>query len=572
MNTNSSKSIRRTLFIILLLAFALRLAGVWFGYPWLRHYDEVGEIIPCAFHLLDFHQSQGVAKITHNGPLLKYFMAAVLGIWGLIGSIFTSLNSIVENWKTTTSAYILGRILLGTLPGTAMVWIIYLIGKRLNGLIAGLSAAFIAAVAFKLVEFSHYATSDITAVFFVTCILFFTLRHYHNGKIWDIRLAGIFWAAATAAKLSTAPALIIPFAGILLKYRFKNFAWFKDLLNLAFFAIAGLLIFHLPYIAKPLEFIRLVLNTLLVQTFFFEKGFFWYFHPHIFPANDAPAAGIGWILLAVSLLGLIISLFTKNHKKWIVLVFPLIFYLILGISQVKHTRYLLPMLPFLCLWGGIAFAWLDKIIAKFLPPKIRYIIIGIILILAAYPNIKHSIVFALQASDGNTLLELSDALPEILDEKSTWAKLGSTPTKPGIPGQYLQIGLMGSAKEKLSRAALRDLKSRIPNVKDWVESHRETDDIKTLSWTELSPDSLFSTLKIDYIIIDEYQYRTLKETPDNRIRHLDEFEKARKVLKYIEENGRIAAEFKPRCHQTWGEGFAGRQPAIWVYRFNTQDQ
>ena len=571
MKIKSSQNIRLILFAIIILAFALRLPGVWFGYPWLKHYDEVGEIVPCALQLLDFQQSHGVAKITHNGPLLKYLMAFIFAVWGIVGSIFTPLSTIVEHWKTTTSALILGRIIVGVLPGTLIVWLVYLVGRNFRNATTGLAAAFITAIAFKLVEFSHYATSDSAAALLVLCILLFSLRFYENGKLKYLRLAALTWAAAVAVKLSAAPALVIPFTAVLMKNHFKGADWLKSLLHLALFSPLFLLIFHLPYLRHPLEFIKLVLNTLLVQTFFFKKGFFWYFNPSGYSATDLPLAGIGWMLLVLCLSGMIISLFAPNRKKWIILSFPVVFYLILGTAQAKETRYILPMLPILCLWGGVAFIWIQKLLSQLLIKRIKAALLFAFLAVFTYSNIYHSILYDLQAANGNTLLDLSRELSQILKDDTNWTKFGATPTNDAaLPGKFIVLTVLGTAKERHSAKTIRSLKSRLFNIELLVEPHQEDDPNLPHSWTESPTDSILNGFGIEYIVFDEYLYRKIIETADYRIRYLDDFQRARAALEYLQDNCIVVAQFQPCYKQNWGEGYAGRQPAVWIYQYNPQ--
>lgn len=130
MVNRTDKSAKILLISIIALAFLLRFMGIWWGYPALLHGGERGEIVSGAFEILDFNSSGGVTEITHNGPLLKYLMALIFGIWGVVGSAIHSLDGMVELWKSTTVDHIVARVIMELIAGTLTVWLMYRIGLR----------------------------------------------------------------------------------------------------------------------------------------------------------------------------------------------------------------------------------------------------------------------------------------------------------------------------------------------------------------------------------------------------------------------------------------------------------
>ena len=562
----SSKLVVIVLILILLISFLIRIVGIDFGYPWLIQYDEDGEIIPCAFDILDFGQSHGVAQITHNGPFLKYVMALILGIWGSIGALFTSMDQMIAVWKSSTLPFIVGRIFIGVIPGTLLVYVTFLIGRRLKGEITGLLAAFLMCFAFKAVEFSHYATSDITSVLFIALVLHFSLRIFDLKKLSDVRWAAIFWAAATATKLSAAPAVVIPLTAVISIFIFERKIGMKYFLNLVFFSFISLLFFHLPYIFRPLDFVSTVLSTLLIDVNLFYKGFFWYFRPDVYPVNELPTAGIGFTLLIVSAFGLLLSIKPKA-RNIIIIVFPIVFYLVVGNASVKHTRYFLPVLPFLIIWAALALSMVYDFFLKLSSPRAAMIILVMVTLILNLPNIANSVVFSLQAANGNTVLKYNDEITHLFEDNTPWLQLGFVPLKHPIPGKYVSLDIFSSAKSKLASKSRAKFKSNLIDINSIVEKHVLNDSLYLeVEDSKFDPKSIIEHNSIEYAVIDEYFHSLMTDIPEECVKEREEYNNGAAMLKYISSNFALVSEILPEYNLKWGESIAGRQPVVWIYR------
>jgi|GEM_PF-2230582 len=569
----SKKTITSVLIIILAVSLIIRLSGVNFGYPWLKQYDEDGEIVPCAFDILDFHNSHGIAPITHNGPLLKYLMALVLGIWGVTGAVFTSMQEMIEIWRSSTLPYIVGRVIIGVLPGTLAVYVVYLIGVALKDRMTGLFSAFFMCFAFKAVEFSHYATSDITAMLLIAVTLLFSLKYLDSNNARDLRLAGIFWAAAVATKLSAAPALIMPAMAYLLNIKMLKDKWLKHFFDLLIFSAGSLAVFHLPYVLHPLDFVRLVLSTLLIDINLFEKGFFWYFRNDIYPTTELPTAGIGLTLLLISFAGLIVSLISPGRKKWVILSYAVVFYLIVGAADVKHTRYFLPMLPILVVWSGIFFGRTLQYASNLRNSKIWGMLICGVVMIAALPNAINSVKYSLQAADGNTALAFNQRMSEIVTEGDVWFKLGGAPVDYSMPGKEVTLNIFSIAKSSLTEKAREKYQAKGMKIEGLVEKEALQDSIalKTVS-QNFDAQAFVEAHHISYAVIDEYIESFLTEVPDDYIKEKQRRDDALRLMEYVKSKFDLIEEFAPRYNLNWGESVAGRQPVIHLYRIKPGQQ
>lgn len=556
---------------ILIVAFAIRFLGVWWGYPLLLHGDEKGEIVTGAYDILDFKSSGGVAPITHNGPLLKYLLALVFGTWGLIGAFFSSIDSMVALWKSSTIDTIVARVIVGVVPGTMAVWILHLAGRRFGGQITGLAAAFFLAVALKHVEFSHIATSDASAVLWATLVLYFSLRFVDTGQHRDLRWSAIFWAAAVATKLSAAPTIVMPVAAILLREGTSIRLRFSGLANLVLFGFAALLFFHLPYVTRPVELIRLVTTTLLVQTFYFKKGFFWFFRPDIYPAHEAPTAGIGVTLLVICIVGLLWSLLSPGRKRWIALAFPVVFYLIIGSSQVKLTRYFLPMVPFLCLWGGYFIARIHSLLPSRLSTGIRGVIIIMITIAIAWPNIFHSTGFSLQCADGNSIIEFDRDIRNIIPPNANWASIDYAPLVHPQRANFHAIPMAHDTRDAHMRESISQLRRKIPTLVNLMEGLDFSTSVK-YTYFDTPLDSLVDRFGLTYMAISGTAVQSWYETPEKFLRYPQEVSVLRNTIRDLQTKWELVYKATPRYHQTWGETDGGRPPVLYLYRYPGNNQ
>lgn len=83
--------------------------------------------------------------------------------------------------------------------GTAMIWLGYLIGKRLDGRIALLSAALIAFFPAFILH-SHYATPDIYLACVMMAIVYFAVRYLENATLPYLCALCVLTAVGTAIK------------------------------------------------------------------------------------------------------------------------------------------------------------------------------------------------------------------------------------------------------------------------------------------------------------------------------------------------------------------------------------
>ena len=194
------------LILILALAFALRIWGVWFGLPFLFHNDEDFEVI----RALQLGAGQfDFDRIAKGGYFYVLFVEygllfVVLFVTGVVGSA----NDFAELYlKDPTAFYLLGRITTAVI-GTITVYLVYRIGQLAYTRGAALIAAAFLAVNVLHSYLSHFVTVDVPMTCLAMATLYFAVKIAQGGTSRDYWWAAVFAALATTTKLPAALLLI----------------------------------------------------------------------------------------------------------------------------------------------------------------------------------------------------------------------------------------------------------------------------------------------------------------------------------------------------------------------------
>jgi 4-amino-4-deoxy-L-arabinose transferase-like glycosyltransferase len=374
-----------TLAIILALAAMLRFVGLGSGIPFNLGVDEpeimdravqmmrTGDFNPHFFDYpgLYFYVQLGVA-------CLRFIAGATAGHW-------TSLDQI-----SAADFYLWGRAVTALL-GTVTVLLVYQIGMRWGTRYAALASGLMAVMPLHVRE-SHYVLTDVPLTFFVTLALLLTLRAAERERAIDFAWAGAAAGFAAATKYPGALSLLLPLIAVWMTLGTKPSRIVASLAVLASAAAAFLLtapytVLDLPaflngyahlagyYSAKPLP----------------EPAGLTYFkhltHSMAWPAFLLLAIGVG--------LGAVRSVRGPGRVRWTVtLVFPLVYFYFLSGQTLVFGRYLLPVLPFVCLLAAAGCVSGVSLLRRFdIPRTARTAIIAAITIAAVLPPAVQSLTF-----------------------------------------------------------------------------------------------------------------------------------------------------------------------------------
>lgn len=374
-----------TLAMILALAAMLRFVGIGSGIPFNIGVDEP-EIMDRAIRMMrtgDFNPH------FFDYPGLYFYVQLVVAclrfIVGATAGHWTSLDQV-----DAADFYLWGRAVTALL-GTLTVFLVYHIGMRWGTRYAALAAGLMAVMPLHVRE-SHYVLTDVPLTFFVTLGLLLTLRAAERERAIDFAWAGAAAGLAAATKYPGALSLLVPLIAVWLTLGAKPSRLAASLAVLAGAAAAFLLaapytILDLPaflngyahlagyYSPKPLA----------------EAAAITYFK-HLTRSMAWPA----FLLLLIGIgLGAVRSIRGPGRVRWTVtLVFPLVYFYFLSGQTLVFGRYLLPLLPSVCLLAAAGCVSGVSLLRRFdIPRTARTAIIAAITIAAVLPPAWQSLVF-----------------------------------------------------------------------------------------------------------------------------------------------------------------------------------
>ena len=338
---------RANLALVLGAALVLRFWALGHGLPYSPSVDEP-EIAERALNMmrsgsLSPHPFYDYPTLYMYVQLVTYvarfLIGALNGQWNSVGAIDSS------------TFYVWGRAVTA-LFGTATVLLVFQAGMRWGARHALLAAGLLAVMPLH-VQSSHYILADTPATFFIMLTLLLSLSAHERGTRMAFAWAGAAAGFAAATKYNGGIALLMPLLACLMTPRAKD-----SRLSCALAIVAASLAAFLlgaPYSVLDLPnfldgFARLAVH--------FKVGA---------PPAEAPlityikhlVIQFGYPALLLAIAGFILAVVRivkgPGRVRWaVLLVMPLAqFYMISG-QQIVFARYLLPMVPMLCLLAATA--------------------------------------------------------------------------------------------------------------------------------------------------------------------------------------------------------------------------
>ena len=365
--------------LILLAAFALRIWGIDFGLP-----NTV--VRPDETTLVHRALAMGSGDLNPHffryPSLHFYVLALVYGLYYLAGNVTGRFDGIAdfqyEYFTDPSTIFIIGRLLTAAM-GTATVALVYTMATRWRGRTAGvLSAAFLS-VAFLHVRDSHFLTLDVPATFYLLVACAFAWRQFDRPTNKAALLCGLFVGLAVSTKYNTAllaPTVLLAVwlaapGGTASRERWTPVA-------MTALAALGGFIAGSPYVL--LDFSTFISDVTAEGGQFslgrnVDLGLGWTYHLH----TSLPT-GLGWPLLAASAAGLVLMALRRSHRDVALLSGLLSYYLVAGSGRSVYLRYLIPMVPLLCLAAGVCLA---VVTARIKGASRPFVLLGVGLLIAA---------------------------------------------------------------------------------------------------------------------------------------------------------------------------------------------
>jgi len=362
--------------LITILGAFLRFYNLNWDQGYFFHPDESNNIIhPAANLQFPFKPEQ----FTY-GSLTIY-------LYRLVASTIAFLTQ-NPSWIKAEQIALIGRFISAGLS-TLMILLIFFLGKKFFSSKVGLLAALLTTVNAGLIQAAHFGTTETILTLGGLLIILATSmilksKNYRQGYL----LGAVSLGLTVGAKISSL-IFFLPFLlSHLLALKKKNFVTRNLVFLLNCLLMLLVFLFVSPY--------SLLAFPAFKESFFFEKniatgqlpifftGQFYETQPYFFQITKILPWILGWPILILGFLGLIIvfsqSLKEHNKEKLLLFFLPVFYFLYNGSLFAKWTRYMVPLIPFLCLFAAFA---LIRILEKSQKQKILVVLanvfIGIIL-------------------------------------------------------------------------------------------------------------------------------------------------------------------------------------------------
>jgi 4-amino-4-deoxy-L-arabinose transferase-like glycosyltransferase len=354
----SDRSSRALLLIAIAVGAALRFRGLQFGFPnpVARVDEEV--LVDAALSVL----RDGNPHFFDWPSLFIYVTAAG---YAVLFAVERAIGGAIRHATIAKGAFqpalhLVPRALSAT-AGVLTIVALYGAARELFVRRVALVAAALLAVAFLHVRDSHFGVTDVPATFLTVCALWAAFRCAALGTS-DRRaaIAGLLCGLATTTKYNTALTLLPAVIAIAQSAASSSPPSFgrvgRHLALLLACAAAGFLVgtpFALLDHEQFLRSIAAVGSHLGGGHVVMERG--WGYHAMYtlpygvgIPLMIAAAAGACWLVVE------------RRREAALVLAFPVVYYIVLGSGHTVFVRYLVPLVPSMCLTAAF---FIDRVAA-----------------------------------------------------------------------------------------------------------------------------------------------------------------------------------------------------------------
>jgi 4-amino-4-deoxy-L-arabinose transferase-like glycosyltransferase len=374
-----------TLAAILGVAAVLRFWALGAGIPYSLGVDEP-EIM---------HRAVQMMKAGDFNPRFFDYPGFYIHVQLVVACFRFLAGATAGEWHSLAQAspndfYLWGRAVTALL-GTATVLVLYLIGTRWGTRYAALSAGLLAVMPMHVRE-SHFVLTDVPVTFFVVLTMLLSLRAQEAGRLQTFAVAGASAGLAAATKYPGILSLLLPLLAVWMTpgirpSRFVTAIAACASAAAAFLVAAPYTILDLPGflngyagLARHYSSAPLPEPAWITYLKHLRIGFNW-------PAFLLAGAGL--------LLGALRALRGPGRVRWTLLVmFPAMYFWFVSRQTLVFGRYLMPLIPFLCLLAAIAVVSGVSLLRRFdIPRTARTALIAGLTVAALLPPALQAIGF-----------------------------------------------------------------------------------------------------------------------------------------------------------------------------------
>jgi 4-amino-4-deoxy-L-arabinose transferase-like glycosyltransferase len=377
---------------ILALAAILRLWGLQFGLPHtLARPDEDATV---AIALKFFSRSFNPGFF--DWPSLFMYLCTVgfviyFQIGRLIGWFPYEVTFLAEATRNQSPLRLITRGLSAT-AGVLTVATVYASGRRLFDVTTALVGAFFLAGAALHVRDSHFGVTDVTATFFVTLSFFYTVKYAQGWQRNDWIRSALLAGAAASTKYNAGLVVLPGVCAILVGPAAGNEQWRRRLARVPAYVGLAIVAFFVgtPYavIDRPAFLAALAsISAHLRGGHAAMAGPGWFVH-----LSSSLRYGVGLPILIAGGSGFLLFIWRERRLGFLFLIFPLAYYAFIGAGETAFARYIIPVVPFLCLAAAYTVVECARGVAALLrTPHLSTAVAWVLAVAVAAPSLSTAI-------------------------------------------------------------------------------------------------------------------------------------------------------------------------------------
>ncbi|MGB3478371.1 MAG: glycosyltransferase family 39 protein [bacterium] len=376
------------LLIILVVSGIVRFWGINFGLPSTECRPDESTVMQISLRFFTGDLNPHFFNYPSFYMYLLFFVYIGYFLIGTIFGMFTSLSYFVASFIVYPSSfYLINRFIVACM-GILTVFIVYKITLQLFNKKTALIATLFCGLAYLHVRESHFGVTDIPTTLFIMCSMMYIIKSQKHRTLKNFIIAGLFAGLATSTKY-TGILLFIPMFFVhlfnIIDNNDKKIKLFFDK-KILLFSGTTIFVFLITNPFIILNFSKFIAD-LMFEIDHLNRGHImilnqgWWYH-----LKFSLFFGLGWSLLFSSLLGFLL-LIKVNIRKFIILCsFPCIYYILTGKGYTVFLRYIIPVIPFLCITSAFLIGHVSDKLFKSLKPRLNYGITYLLAVLIITPS------------------------------------------------------------------------------------------------------------------------------------------------------------------------------------------
>ena len=366
------------LFCIAVFSFLLRITGLFWDGGFHLHPDERAILL---FTLPISFPSSFIEFLSPSSNLNPHFFAYGSFPLYLLKGVSIPASFFNNSIGTYENMHILGRVISALFDTGTIVMLFFLTRKIFTNKI-GLIASLLYGISVLPIQLSHFYAVDTILTFFITTLIYVLILFYEKPTILKSIIIGILFGTALATKIS---AIVILFSigltlttDIILEILRKGRNLYPLIRRLIFFLlIISITTVAMFFILEPyayLDFANFYKQNQTQYNMTHNAFIFPYTLqyvgkiPYLFELKNIFFWGLGPIMSLISLFGFLLLLFhigkerkiDSRAKEIIIVTFFILYFGIVGSFAIGFMRYLLPIYPFLAIFGAYGLSFIKS--------------------------------------------------------------------------------------------------------------------------------------------------------------------------------------------------------------------